>query len=285
MTNFDALWDYNQPAETEAKFRALLDQWPNNDARLELLTQIARAQGLQRSFDEAHRTLDDVESSLARAGLRVRARYLLERGRVLNSSGVPGQREASLPLFEQALDVAAQAGADHFAVDAAHMLGIAAPADAQLDWNLKALAMAEASADPQANNWRGSLYNNIGWTYHDHGQYEAALDQFQRALAFRQAQGKPDQVRIARWCIARTLRSLGRADEALDLQQALLREHEAAGTTDGYVNEEIAECLTALGRVDEAKPHFQRAYDVLSQDAWLAANEAPRLERLQTLGQ
>ncbi|MFN8565329.1 MAG: hypothetical protein U0703_27730 [Anaerolineae bacterium] len=44
--NFDALWDYDHPAETEKTFRALLAQ-TDGARRFELLTQIARAQGLQ----------------------------------------------------------------------------------------------------------------------------------------------------------------------------------------------------------------------------------------------
>lgn len=283
MPSFDDLWNYDQPAETETKFRAVLEQLHDDPlTRLELLTQIARTQGLQRHFEDAHRTLDAVEAALPQDQHRARVRYLLERGRVLNSSG---QREASMPYFEKALTGAMQAGEDNLAVDAAHMLGIVAPVDQQLDWNLKALAMAEASGDPAARKWRGSLYNNIGWTYHDQGQFDKALDMFQQALAFRQQQGQPGPIQIAQWCIARTLRSLGRVDEALAMQQTLLKAHAEAGTNDGYVLEELAECLAALGRNEEARPYFRRAYETLSQDAWLVANETARLARLQTLSQ
>ena len=281
MTSFDELWNYDQPAETETKFRAVLEQWHDDpNTRLELLTQIARTQGLQRRFEEAHRTLDEVEAGLPHSWHRTHARYLLERGRVLNSSG---QREASIPYFEKALTGTTQAGEDNLAVDAAHMLGIVAPANQQLDWNLKALAMAEASTDPAARKWHGSLYNNIGWTYHNQGEFDKALDVFQQALIFRQQQGQTGPIQIAHWSVARTLRSLGRVEAALAMQQALLKAHADAGTSDGYVLEELAECLAVLGRNEDAKPYFRRAYEALSQDAWLAANETARLTRLQTL--
>jgi hypothetical protein len=39
----------------------------------------------------------------------------------------------------------------------------------------------------------------------------------------------------------------------------------------------------ALGRKEEAKPFFDRAYDLLSKDPWLAENEQKRLERLKEL--
>ncbi len=116
------------------------------------------------------------------------------------------------------------------------------------------------------------------------GDHEQALATFQKATASRRAEGNPALVRIAVWAEARTLRSLGRIEEALALQKELLRECDALGEQDGYVYEEIAECLTALGRTDEARPYFARAYETLSRDPWLAESEPARLERLRDLG-
>jgi tetratricopeptide (TPR) repeat protein len=124
----------------------------------------------------------------------------------------------------------------------------------------------------------------MGWTYHDAGDYEQALATFQKATASRREEGNPALVRIALWAEARTLRSLGRVEEALALQQELLREFDALGEQDGYVYEEIAECLAALGRDDEARPYFARAFETLSRDHWLAESEPARLVRLRTLG-
>ena len=88
LSDFDSLWDYGRPAETEARFRELLPAADDSPALgAELLTQIARAQGLQGRFAEAHATLDDLEPNLSRLPLRPRIRYLLELGRVYNSSG------------------------------------------------------------------------------------------------------------------------------------------------------------------------------------------------------
>jgi hypothetical protein len=62
---FDELWDYNQPGESEARFRqALAEQAPGSPLYVEILTQIARAQGLQRNFDAAHQTLDEAQRLL-----------------------------------------------------------------------------------------------------------------------------------------------------------------------------------------------------------------------------
>ena len=77
---------------------------------------------------------------------------------------------------------------------------------------------------------------------------------FERALAERQKRGPNRETRIARWCVARCLRSLGRLEEALAQQHELLAEEVAAGEAAGFTWEEIGECLLALGREVEARP-------------------------------
>lgn len=280
--DFDALWDYDDPAATETRFRALLPEMePGSSPHVQLLTQIARAQGLQRQFDAAHTTLDQAQALLDDNLPRARVRYLLERGRVYNSSGRPQQ---ALPLFLEAMEAAQAAGLAHEAVDAAHMMAIAAPSEEQLAWNLKALALAEQAADDRARKWLGSLYNNIGWTYHDQGDYEKALTYFKAALQEREASGEVRNIRIARWCVARALRSLRRVEEALAIQADLLAAYERDGEKSGYVYEELAEGNLLLGNEVQAQSYFAMAYRELSQDPWLAEQEPERLQRLHTLG-
>jgi tetratricopeptide (TPR) repeat protein len=281
LIDFDTLWDYNDPAGTEEKFRALLPEAKaaGDATLLELETQIARTLGLQRKFDEAHTALDSVEKRLGDLS-RPRVRYLLERGRVFNSSG---RKEQAEPLFLEAYNLAKSGGFDFYAIDAAHMMALVTPPEQQIEWNERALEMCEDTSDERAAKWRGSLYNNLGWTYHDMGRLDEALDVFQRGVEFRAKMGQEEPLRVAKWCVARCLRSLGRTEEALASQQELLAEGEAAGRADMYVLEEMGECLYALGRVEEAKPYFARAYAEMSKDEWLKANEAGRLERLREL--
>jgi tetratricopeptide (TPR) repeat protein len=283
LTEIDSLWSYDAPEESEERFRALLPaaQDSGNLSYLtELLTQIARAQGLQGRFETAHQTLDKAEASPGDGPARPRIRYLLDRGRVFNSSGSPGQAR---DLFLQAWHLAREAGEDYYAADAAHMMGIVEPAEQQLEWSRRALEIAERSDDPRTRQWLGSLHNNMGWTYHDLGRYEEALAHFQRGLEWREEQGQPREIRIAAWAVARALRSLGRYEEALTIQRENLQQAQSTGDTGGYVQEEIGECLLALARGDEAREHFSQAYAVLSGDPWLAENEPERLARLKEL--
>lgn len=284
LPDFINLWDFDHPDSTEARFRAILPRARaagDADYIAQLLTQIARTEGLQRRFEAAHKTLDEAEAMISPTMQKARIRYLLERGRTLNSSGKPPDAK---PLFFAAWDLAREAKEDGLAVDAAHMIAIVEPPDSSITWNEKAMAFAEASSDPRAQGWLGSLYNNLGWSYHDKGDYAKALGTFRKGWDWRKVHNQPAETRIAKWTVARTLRSLGRYDEALTMQRELLAEHEAAGGQDGFVFEELGECLLAMGRGAEARPWFTKAYDALSKDPWLADQEKDRLSRLADLG-
>ena len=284
-----ALWDYHEPAETAVRFKALLPEVAASDNRayhVELLSQIARTHSLQRQFDEAHALLDEAEAMVQDAMIVPRMRCLLERGRSFNSAGEP---ERALDLFHEAFQLGTAVGhpVDFHTIDAAHMIAIAEPESAeQLRWNERALALAEASSDARAKGWCGSLYNNLGWAYHSLGDDETALLTFEKALAWHEAhrQDKPEMIRIARWCVGRMLRSLNRVPEALAIQQSLVAELQQIGQPDGFTNEEMGECLLALGRSAEARPFFAQAYAELSRLTWLVEAEPERLARLKALG-
>ena len=284
LEQLDLLWDYDDPAASEERFRALLPRArTERDGALlaELLTQLARAQGLQRRFDLAERTLDEAEQALHGGDARGRIRLLLERGRVENSRGDAGRGGAS---FLTAWESAQVAGEDALAVDAAHMLGIVEEPEAGLAWNERAMALARSSPDPLARRWVGSLASNMGWARHAAGDDDGAIVLFELARDEWLSDGRDGRARIARWSIARCLRSRGDVDEALRSQQLLLDELDGLGETDGYVLEELGECLLALDRADEARPYLARAWSLLANDAGLRADEPERLARLRALG-
>lgn len=258
-----SLWDFDDPAASEALFRRLLADAQGDDA-LSLRTQIARTHSLRRQFTEAHAELDAMLQALDAAGAEPRVRHLLERGRTLRSAG---ERQQARPLFAQAVDRARDARLDELLVDAMHMLALVEPDTAdQLAWNDRALAVALASDEANARAWEGSLANNIGMSLHGAGRFDEALASFRQALAARERDGRPSQVRIAQWMVAWTLRAMKRHAEALVLQQRLEREWAAAGEVDGWVYAELGENLAALGREPEAGPWFSRAIDALGND-------------------
>lgn len=282
LPNFDKLWNYDDPAATGQKFRAILPETEGRtDYRLELETQIARTLGLQRKFDGANALLDQVEKQLTPEMKRPRVRYLLERGRAFNSSG---RKDKAQPLFKEAWELANASGEEALAMDAAHMVAIASGPDESLAWNLKAIALAEASSNPKVTGWLGALYNNTGFSYIEKKDYDEAMVYFKKGLAYREAKGQKPETRIAKWTIAHTHRLKGEYQVAYGQQTALLKEIEVdKAAPDGFVYEELGECLLAMGKGEEAKPHFAKAYELLSKDEWLRNDEPKRLERLKRL--
>lgn len=277
------LWDYGDPAATEMLFISLAEEAGQSD-NIEylpiLITQLARTHSLRDEFTLAHQQLDQAKSLIGDQKSRPWVFLLLERGRTYNSSG---SKLKALEYFGEAFITAEIIGDDYLAIDAAHMVAIAETLENQMKWNIIALGIAESSKSQRAKDWLGSLYNNMAWTLFDQGDYENALDLFEKGVDFRRKKKNVRRLQIARWAVARTYRALGRFDEALEIQQSLLSEKEDRGlAADGYVVEELAELY--LARKDPLAPdYFARAHRILSQDQWLEKNEPERLARLKKL--
>lgn len=288
VLDFDKLWDYNAPEETEKKFRELLPDLKNQkdfkyrSAYLQLQTQIARTLGLQMKFDEAHSLLDEIDPFLDDEFYTAKIRYLLERGRTFRSSK---QVERSRDLFLKAYELAVKHSEDNLAVDAAHMMGIIEPFEEAQRWNQTAMEIAESSDDKKANNWLGSLYNNTAWNFHDNNDFEEALKLFEKNVAWHTKKKSGQQLIIAKWSVARALRSLDKTDKAIKMQLDLLDEIKEKGLEkDGYIYEELGELNLIKGNKEESEKYFALAYDLLSKDIWVAEYEKERLERIKKLG-
>jgi len=278
---FDELWNYQDPQGTEARFRDLLartERAERPDYTVELLTQIARCQGLYDDFDNAHKTLDQAEKQLGAGMDRARVRCLLERGRVFNSGGEPAR---ALPLFEQAWQLGKVAGETRLAFDALHMVALAQPTESgKVQWNLKGIAEVEGA--PSEGGWLPAFYNNLGEAYASQGAYVEGLAAFQKLNALTTAKGEPADIYTQK-DIARMLRALGRAEEALAMIRPIHDDLEAKKRPDGWIDEEMAECLAATGCEAEARPLFGRAYEALKGDLWVVRNDAGKLERLRNM--
>jgi tetratricopeptide (TPR) repeat protein len=226
------LWDFDDPASSGERFLDAAEQ-ADEPERTAWLTQYVRALGLQEKFDEATRILDTLASDDPQAATYLR----LERGRVLRSSGHDDQAR---PHFEAAAASARAGGLEALHIDALHMVALVAPRDEQLAINQRALEISRAATEQRARDWDASLLNNIGMTYAEAGDFEAALGSFEEALAARERIGDPGTIRVARWMIGWSLRNLDRRDEAREIQESLKAELDEIGDSDEYVDEELA---------------------------------------------
>jgi tetratricopeptide (TPR) repeat protein len=262
------MWDFSDLPGSEARFRARLAEPVADAERAEVLTQLARVEGLRGDTAAGQQLLAEAEA-LAAPDSAGRVRVFLERGRLLRSAGAP---EEALPLFVAAFVLAGHLGEAFLAVDAAHMAALVDNVD---DWTGRGVELASASDDPQVRGWIGALFNNLGWARFEAGRFEEALAAFRSALAAREETSDDvHEVEVARYAVARTLRALGQPAEAAGLMGRAI----AVSPPDGWFHEELAEDYAALGWRNEASEQARRALDLL--DAHQPPDRVARLREL-----
>ena len=258
------LWDFNDPAASEQRFRDALPTATSDDALI-LQTQIARTWGLRGDFAKAREILRSVEPQLAFASAEARARHALEVGRSYVSATHPAQsvdadaKERARAAFLAAHDLALSGKLDALAIDALHMMAFVDTApEQQMRWDQRALEIATESSQPAARRWEASLRNNIGHALYRQRRYDAALAEFRRAVALRERGGDAEALRIALWTEAWTLRALDRIDEAIAIQTRLEGEYVAAGAPSREVFEDLELLYRANGDSEKAARYAER---------------------------
>ncbi len=262
--DLSSLWDFSRPDVSEQRFRAALLTASADDALI-LRTQIARSLGLRRDFERAREELRAVAKELDRAGAEARTRYFLELGRTYASAAHPAElqtpqaSELARSAYRQAIELARTASLDGLAIDAIHMMAFVDTGAAdQLTWAEEALRIVESSTQPAARRWEASIRNNLGHALHQLGRYDEALVQLRQAVAIRERGTSAEATRTAHWMVARTLRAMGRVDEALQIQLRLEREADLAGKPDHYVFEELRLLYASKGEPDRARHYEDR---------------------------
>jgi tetratricopeptide (TPR) repeat protein len=188
----DELWDFEDPAGSERRLAVEEASESHTDSeRAELVTQRARALGLQRRFEDGRALLDSLGDPSDSA---VRTRVALEAGRLLNSAA---RASEAVPEFETAATAAESAGLLFLQIDALHMLAIADQTRSS-KWAAQAIELALAAPDDRTRRWLVALYNNLGCWHSDGGRLDEALDSFRQALAWAERVGTEQQRAWAR---------------------------------------------------------------------------------------
>lgn len=272
------LWDFDDLDGTEGRLRERLAH-ETGAGRAEVLTQLARVEGLRGHLEVGELLVEEAASS-AGDDETARARIDLERGRLKRSGG---DVDEAFPLFDSAFSIALEAGEHFVAADAAHMAALAAPdREGFLVWTERGIELS--AAHREARYWLGPLLNNLGWAYYEAGEYPEALDAFERALDARELEPENRAaIEIARYAVGKTLRALGRSDEAVPLLVRSVTWAEASGTPDGWFHEELALELADLGRAREARDHARLALPLLFEADPSFADDSDRLAHLREL--
>ena len=270
------LWDFDDLDATERRLRAQLEAETADAGRAVILTQLARVCGLRGDFDAGDVLLDKA-TAVGGDSRIVATRVDLERGRIRRSSGDPA---SARPLFESAYALALEERQHFVATDAAHMVAlVATDRDDFVDWTRRGIELAELHED--ASYWLGPLLNNLGWEHYEAGELELALAAFERALRARERDpANAGAIEIARYAVGKTLRGLGRSDQAIRLLEQAVAWTEHEGAPDGWFHEELAEEYAAVGRHDKARVQASLALPLLERDDPSFSERRARLESI-----
>jgi len=155
------------------------------------------------------------------------------------------------------------------AVDAANMMTIVAPPEAQIEWAHKAIAEAEGRGLTRS---LAMIWNNLGWTLEGLGRHEESLEALLRAREYHhQVSGELAKL-IADWSVGHAHRMAGHLDQAQDWLRRTFewaqRRLEVDPTND--VKEWLAQCHWELGELaaarsqrDAARDHLRKARHLL----------------------
>lgn len=296
LDSFDELFVGN-PVDIERNLSALLseaEQHADKSIYLQILSQIALAQAMQQKFDIAHQTLDEAERLLEPHYQLAKIRLLLERGRVYHQSDRLDQARS---FFIQSYDLSKLSPEfDFHTVNASHMVAIVEKhAEGKIEWNKRAINLAKQTKDERCHAWLGPIYNNLAQNYIEAEKYLEALQSFEKCKAHAEERGDQIVIRGALWGMGRALRGLNKLDQALDIQNDLLKEYEKISDQRllpmeliyvgrGLVYEELAEIYFAKESGQQSQKYARLSYEDLSKDAWMKKLYPKRIERMLELG-
>jgi tetratricopeptide (TPR) repeat protein len=231
------LWNFDDAAESLARFTAAREAETHWVARSILATQMARAHGLMGNFEAGHALLHEEERGAVANNQAAAAWGAIERGRLIRSSG--GPIEDARRYFEYAAGHSRRVGLEALHIDALHMIALTLEPEQAVVFTIGAIEKAKASTAAAARNWVASLLNNLGMAYADLEEWDAARAAFDEALVEREKQGNQDRTHVARYMVGWAMRNQGQTAAAREWMESLKADILAAGKTDEYVDAEL----------------------------------------------
>ena len=105
------------------------------------------------------------------------------------------------------------------AVDAAHMVAITGTREQQITWAHKGIEAAEKGGQ---EGWLGPLWNNLGVTHQERGDWKSALDCYRKAREYHWRLGGEVNKLAADWAVAMALRETGAVEQAMQWLRPVL---------------------------------------------------------------
>ena len=213
----DALFrerNYGEAGETYELAAAAAETEGHTSNHVEALAQVARAYSIRNLGEEGKPWLERAAALASSDEPRGWSRYLLVKGVYQREED---NRESATATFENLYNYCLIHDLHRRAVNAAHMLAIAAEPEAQINWGLKGIRAAEAGG---FDEWLGPLWNNLGWTYEDLGRNDESLDALIKAREYHWKGGSDHAKLVADWSVGHACRMVGELKQAATRMEA-----------------------------------------------------------------
>lgn len=271
LADADALFHARKYAEATAKYEetAIVAEAAGETSTLtEALSQVARGH-LTRDLKEEGRVWIERAAALATpSDPPGYARYLGVRGRF---EWKDDDKEAATETFISMYDYCIEHELYDRAIDATHMVAITGGDDAKVEWSLKGI---EAAKNDGHERWLGPLWNNLGWTYDEQGEYDKALEALLNAREAHWHRGDEFAKLVADWSVGHAYRKVGEYEQAMAWMNSTLAWAQRRYAMDpsasnaewvGFAHRELGDLATDEGRPADAVRHYREAVPFLEQ--------------------
>ena len=234
---------------------------------VEALSQAARGYLAQGKKEEGRPWLERAETVASDKEPKGWSRYIGVKGRF---EWKDDKLQEATATFTDMYDYCLRHKLHERAVDAAHMVAITAGHEEQIVWARKGIEAAEAG---KLDGWLGPLWNNLGWTYDEMGQFQESLEALKKAREYHHKVGDEHAKLVADWSVGHAYRKLEQLDTALKWLQPVLEWAEKRYATDrnpdtaewvGHSCNELGEVAIAQGNLEGGLKYLERARDELT---------------------
>ncbi|MCA8936785.1 MAG: tetratricopeptide repeat protein [Planctomycetes bacterium] len=265
LANGDKLFaarEYEQALDVYKQAATAAKAESNNQVLVEALSQVARMYSIATEFEEGRVWLTKAEAYADPDEPLGWSRFLGVQGRLFWQD--EKDNEKAKATFIEMYEYCGEQNLYSRQLDAAHMVALVAPPEEQVQWALNAIQAAEKAGE---KGWLAVLWNNLGWTYEEQGNYEKMLDALINARKFHHEVGNDHSKLVADFGVGRAYWRNGQLAEArewLEAAFATAKQRHAEDPEDlekgewvGWGNIYLADILFDEGNPEEALKLFR----------------------------
>jgi tetratricopeptide (TPR) repeat protein len=180
----------------------------DNSSMTEAMAMITRTYLIEKNMEIAVNWMHATEQIALEQEHLGWSRFQAVKGRFLWREN---KLQEATKLFERLYEYCSKNKLHERAIDAAHMVAITGDYQEQINWGHKGIKEAE---EGNVTGWLGPLWNNLGATFEDMGQYDSSLMAYRKARDYHYEHGTEANKMIADWAVGHAYLNLKDYDSA-----------------------------------------------------------------------